>query len=74
MTDAEVAELEARPGSKITRGAVKDLNLSREMTIAGLVRDGEGMLVTGNTVIQPGDHVVVFCLAGSLHKVEKLFY
>ncbi|MBR5550885.1 MAG: Trk system potassium transporter TrkA [Muribaculaceae bacterium] len=73
LTDAEVAELEVRPGSKITRGPVKDLNLSREMTIAGLVRDGVGMLVTGNTVIQPGDHVVVFCLAGALHKVENLF-
>ena len=73
LTDAEVAELEVRPGSKITRGPVKDLNLSREMTIAGLVRDGVGMLVTGNTVIQPGDHVVVFCLAAALHKVEKLF-
>lgn len=73
LTDAEVAEIEVRPGSKITRGPVKDLNLSRDMTIAGLVRDGVGMLVTGNTVIQPGDHVVVFCLAGALHKVERLF-
>lgn len=73
LTDAEVAEIEARPGSKITRGQVKDLNLSRDMTIAGLVRDGEGMLVTGNTVIQAGDHVVVFCLAGALHKIERLF-
>lgn len=73
LTDAEVAEIEARPGSKITRGQVKDLNLSRDMTIAGLVRDGVGMLVTGNTTIQPGDHVVVFCLAGALHKVERLF-
>lgn len=73
LTDAEVAEIEARPGSKITRGPVKDLNLSRDMTIAGLVRNGEGMLVTGNTVIQAGDHVVVFCLAGALHKIERLF-
>lgn len=73
LTDAEVAEIEVRPGSKITRSAVKDLNLSRDMTIAGLIRNGEGMLVTGNTVIQAGDSVVVFCLAGSLHKVEKLF-
>lgn len=73
LTDAEVAELEVRPGSKITRGAVKDLNLSRDMTIAGLVRDGVGMLVTGNTHIQAGDHVVIFCLTGALHKVEKLF-
>ena len=73
LTDAEVAEIEAKPKSKITRAAVKDLNLSRDMTIAGLIRDGQGMLVNGNTVIQPGDHVVVFCLTGAIHKVEKLF-
>lgn len=73
LADAEVAELEARPGSKITRQAVKDLTLPRELTLAGLIRDDEGMLITGNTVIQPGDHVLVFCLAGALHKVERLF-
>lgn len=73
LTDAEVAEIEAKPKSKITRAAVKDLNLSRDMTIAGLIRDGKGMLVNGNTTIQAGDHVVIFCLAGAIHKVERLF-
>ncbi len=73
LADAEVAEIEARPGSRITKAPVKDLRLSRDMTIAGLIRDGKGMLVTGNTTINAGDHVVVFCLAGSLHKVERLF-
>lgn len=73
LTDAEVAELEARPDSRITKAAVKDLNLSRDMTLAGLIRDNKGMLITGNTVIQPGDHVLVFCLSGAIHKVEKLF-
>lgn len=73
LTDAEVAELEVKPGSKITKAAVKDLRLTRDMTIAGLVRDGRGELVNGNTRFIPGDHVVVFCLAGSLHKIEKLF-
>lgn len=73
LADAEVAEMVVKPRAKITKGAVKDLNLSRDMTIAGLVRDGKGMLVKGNTVIQEGDHVVVFCLAGAIHKVEKLF-
>jgi trk system potassium uptake protein TrkA len=73
LADAEVAEIEVKPGSKITRSAVKDLKLSHDMTLAGLVRDGHGMLVNGMTVIQPGDHVVVFCLSGALHKVEKLF-
>lgn len=73
LTDAEVAELEVKEGSKITKSAVKDMKLSRDMTLAGLIRDGKGMLVTGNTRICAGDHVVVFCLAGALHKVEKLF-
>jgi len=43
------------------------------MTIAGLIRGENGMLVTGNTTIEAGDHVVVFCLSGALHKVERLF-
>ncbi len=73
LADAEVAELEVRPGAKITRAPVKDLQLAREMTLAGLIRNGEGMLINGNTLIEPGDHVLVFCLAGALHKVEKLF-
>lgn len=73
LADAEVAEIEAKPGSKITRSAVKNLSLPRGMTIAALIRDGKGMLVSGNTEVQPGDHVVVFCLSGSIHKVEKLF-
>lgn len=73
LADAEVAEIEARQGSKITRAPVKDLGLSHDMTIAGLIREGHGMLVEGRTRIQAGDHVLVFCLTGSLHKVEHLF-
>lgn len=73
LADAEVAELEARQGSKITRAAVKDIRLPRGITLAGMIRDNQGMLITGNTQIMPGDHVLVFCLAGALHKIESLF-
>lgn len=73
LADADVAEIEVKSKSKITRGAVKDLSLSHDMTIAGLIRDGHGMLVNGNTEIREGDHVVVFCLSGVIHKIEKLF-
>ena len=73
LADAEVAEIEVQPGSKITRSAVKDLTLPKELTLAGLIRNGEGMLISGGTQLQPGDHVLVFCLAGNLHKVERLF-
>ena len=57
----------------MTHGAVKDLKLTKDMTIAGLVRDGEGQLVKGDTRLQAGDHVVIFCLSGSIHKIEKIF-
>lgn len=73
LADAEVAEIIAKEGSKITRAPMKDQHLSSYMTIAGLIRDGKGQLVGGNTVIRPGDRVVVFTLDGVLHKVEKLF-
>lgn len=73
LADAEVAELEAREGSKITRAAVKDIRLPRGITLAGLIRGKEGMLITGGTKIMPGDHVIVFCLAGAMHKIESLF-
>lgn len=73
MADAEVAEIEVKPKSKVTKGPVRTLDLPYGMTLAGLIRDGEGLLVTGNTTLMPGDHVVVFCLSGALHKIEKLF-
>ncbi|MGM9833310.1 MAG: Trk system potassium transporter TrkA [Candidatus Limisoma sp.] len=73
LTDAEVAELVVKPGSKVTKAQVKDLKLAKGMTIAGLIRDGKGMLVSGNTQIEAGDHVLIFCLSGAIHKVEKFF-
>lgn len=73
LEDADVFEVVATDGARITRAAVKDLKLPDGMTLAGIVRDGHGMLVSGDTRIQPGDHVVVFSLSGSLNKYEKLF-
>jgi len=38
-----------------------------------MIRNGEGILVTGDTQIRPGDHVVVFCLSMMIKKIEKFF-
>lgn len=73
LADAEVAELEVRADSKVTGVPIKDVKINRDITLAGMIRGDEGMLITGNTILQPGDRVLVFCLAGSLHKVESLF-
>lgn len=71
--DADVAEFVPAEGSKITRKPVKDIGLPHGITIGGLVRDEKGMLVSGNTQIQPGDSVVVFTHQIDLKNLEKLF-
>lgn len=73
MKDAEVARLEIKEDSFLTKLPVKDLHLPKELTFAGIIREGKGEIVTGNTFFQKGDNVIVFCLNGSLNKVEKLF-
>lgn len=73
LANAEVAELIAKPGSRITQVPVKDLSLPKDLTIGGLIRNGVGMMVNGNTQIMPYDHVVVFCLDTAIRKIEKLF-
>ncbi|MDE6299608.1 MAG: Trk system potassium transporter TrkA [Muribaculaceae bacterium] len=73
LADAEVAELIVKDGAKITKAPVKDLRLPFGMTLAAMVRDNICMLVNGNSQIEPGDFVVVFCLSGTIHKIEKWF-
>lgn len=70
---ADVAELIARPNSKITRKAVKDLNLPKDMTLGGLIRNGKPQIINGDTVVQAHDNVVVFCLDTAMRKIEDYF-
>lgn len=71
--NADVAEFTAQPGSKVTRKKVYELGLPAGATIGGLVRHGEGFLVSGGTQIEAGDIVVVFCYNMRMDKLEKFF-
>ena len=73
FANADVAEFTVPAGAKITRNLIKDLGLPKGTTIGGMIRNGEGVLVTGDTLIRPGDHVVVFCLSMMIKKIEKFF-
>ena len=73
FANADVAEFKVKEGSRITQKPVKDMGLPKGITIGGLIRNGEGLMVTGNTMILPGDHVVVFCLEMMIKKAEKFF-
>ena len=73
LVDSEVAEFVAAEGSRVTKKMVKDLRLPFGVTIGGLVRKGVGMLVNGNSQIQAGDSVMVFCHEQKLNNIEKFF-
>ena len=71
--NADVAEFTAQEGSKVTRKKVFELGLPHGTTIGGLVRGGEGHLVSGGSQIEAGDIVVVFCHNVNMSKIEKYF-
>lgn len=71
--NADVAEFTAQQGSKVTKKKVYELGLPQGATIGGLVRHGEGHLVSGNSQIEAGDIVVVFCHDINMSKIEKFF-
>lgn len=73
FANADVAELTARPGSKVTRKKVKDLRLPKDITLGGLIRDGEPMLIEGETQVTANDNVVAFCLDTAMNKLEDYF-
>ena len=73
LVDSEVAEFTASEGSRVTKKLVKELGLPTGATIGGLVRNGVGMLVNGNSQIEAGDSVMVFCHETKLNTIEKFF-
>ncbi|MDR0538648.1 MAG: Trk system potassium transporter TrkA [Tannerellaceae bacterium] len=74
IANANVAELIARPGSKVTRKPVKDLHLPADITIGGMMHDNQPILVKGDTQIQADDRVIVFCLDAAIRKLDEYFY
>ena len=71
--DAQVVEFLATENSRIIKNKIKDARLPKDATIGGLVRANEGILVNGETMILPGDRVVVFCKSHVIRQLEKFF-
>ncbi len=73
LGSAEITELIATGGSKITSGPIASLSFPPGFTVGGIIRDGKGILVEGRSEIREGDHVVVFYVPGALNKVRRYF-
>ena len=73
FANANVGEITAKPNSKVTKKLIKNLNLPPDMTFGALIRNGEPILIDGETQIEPYDQVVVFFLSKSIKNIETLF-
>lgn len=73
FSNADVAEVVIKPDSKITKKLVRELKLPKNLTLGGLIRNGEPMMIEGDTQLQANDHVVVFCLESVISDLEKYF-
>nr|WP_319399398.1 Trk system potassium transporter TrkA [uncultured Carboxylicivirga sp.] len=72
-TDAEILELTAQPGSKVTKAPLRKLGLPKDVNIGGIIRGESAIIATGDTVIEPDDKVVMFAMPMGIAKVEKMF-
>ncbi|MDJ0924988.1 MAG: Trk system potassium transporter TrkA [Acidimicrobiia bacterium] len=71
-TDAEALEIELAVGSPAVGVKLIDLGMPRDAVLGGIAR-GKGVIVPkGDTVLQVGDHVVVFAKSEAIDAVEKL--
>ena len=73
VSSADVVEFIAGEHSRAIAKDIKDLDLPEGATIGGIVRNGEGILVSGSTRIEGGDSVVVFCVDMDVKKLERYF-
>jgi trk system potassium uptake protein TrkA len=73
VADADVAEFVVKKGSRVTKSPVMRLGLPRGVNLGGMIRDGRAMLIGGETQLKEGDRVVVFCMAGTLKRLDRYF-
>ncbi|WP_298541280.1 Trk system potassium transporter TrkA [uncultured Aquimarina sp.] len=71
--NAELLEFIVKPTSEVSDNLIRDLDFPRSAIIAGVIRDGIGMIPLGGFYIKAGDRVVVCCLPKSIKKIENLF-
>jgi trk system potassium uptake protein TrkA len=69
----EIIELEVAAGSAAAGKAVRDLGLPDGSLVISILRDGGGFVPAGDSVIQPGDEVLLVLDVGIEDRVTERF-
>ena len=70
---AEAFELVLPDTAKVANKVIKDIHFPRGMIIGSIAREKEVFIPSGNTVLKTGDHLVIFSLPKTVHKLQYFF-
>lgn len=70
--DTEVIEVEAQETSEVVGKPLSQVNLPQGSLVAAVIQKDSVEIATGDTVVRPGDRLVIFVTRKVLKKVEKL--
>jgi trk system potassium uptake protein TrkA len=69
---AEVMEAVALETSGIVHKPLKDISFPKGSMVAGIIRQEDIIVPSGDSVIEPGDRVIIFARRQAIAKVEKI--
>lgn len=72
MEEAELVEVEALPTSEIVKRPIQELKLPKGILILSIKRNDRIMVPHGQTVVEPGDRMVIIARSDVIEKIEKL--
>ncbi len=72
-TAAEAIELQVGFDGTAAGKTLIDIGLPKSVIVGGILRDGNAFVPHGDTVVRPGDRMIVFALPEAIGAVEKLF-
>ena len=68
---AEAIEAVALETSDIVNKPISKIKFPKDAIITAIIKEGELIIPTGKSVIQTGDHVIIFALENAVKNVEK---
>ncbi|MCD4780144.1 MAG: Trk system potassium transporter TrkA [Candidatus Omnitrophica bacterium] len=71
--DAEAVEFICEAGAPITKKALKDLTFPQNSIVGAVDKGSEVVLAKGDTQINAGERVIVFCQESAVKKLQSLF-
>lgn len=72
-SEAEAIELTISPSSVVAGKKIHEISFPEDAVIGAIAHEGRMVIPNGNSVLQPGDSIVVVSLPRAIPRIERLF-